>query len=351
MALKVIIMAGGRGERFWPRSRKNFPKQFSKILSGQTMLEETVARFDEIVPRESIYISSGESYRELLTKLFPDWNEEQFILEPAGRDTAACIGLCTAKMETNNEDVLLFVPADHYIGDQKQFAREIKKAYEIINGKEGLLLLGVTPNHPSMNYGYIEIGKEIGNGAHKVVSFQEKPDHETAKSYITSGKYCWNTGMFMFGCKFMLKAFALYAPRHLNKIKEYMHEINTHAEKAKEIFSTIEKISFDYAVVEKIREVSCLKISFPWDDVGSWNALPRVLETDGSDNLFKGRVYAFDCKNTTCMNASNLPIVINSVHDLNIIQEKDLLYITSKQDESKIKKIIKDLTKNHSDLL
>ena len=350
MALKIMVMAGGHGERFWPQSRKNKPKQFAKILSTQSMLEDTVDRFSKAWGKEAIYISSTESYRDFLRRLYPDWNDRQFILEPMGRDTAACIGLCALSTDAGDDDVFFFVPADHFIGDPALFLEEVKRGYELIKNRQGLLLLGVLPTRPATDYGYIELGQEEERDFFKVASFKEKPNSKRAEEYLRSGRFLWNAGMFMFRKDFIVGAFEAFAPQHKAKIETYLKHKNTDKHLAAEGFGQIEKISFDFALVEKIQRIYCLKTSFPWDDVGSWNALPRVLDPD-RENLIRGDCHVYNCQSVTSINRGTIPLIASGLKNINIVLEKDVIYITSKREATGIKSILKDLSSKKPDLL
>lgn len=343
-------MAGGRGERFWPKSRKNLPKQFSKIISNRTMIEETYERFKDYLAPEDIYINSGEIYRDLIKKVLPEVKDENLILEPIGRDTAACIALSAMEISADENDILFFVPADHYIGNIKEYQNDIEKVKKYLEHNDGMILFGIKPTEPSENYGYIQVaGKE---NLSCVVSFKEKPDRDTAKAYLESGDFYWNSGMFFFKKKFIINAFKQHSPEHFNKVSEYLKKKDIDKKKSDALFATIKKISFDFAVVEKISEIHCQIASFAWDDVGSWNSLSRINRVDASNNLIRGDVEVFNTNDTTCINdKSDLLFVLNGINHLHIIRDNEVIYICDKKKENDVKGILKQIAKKRSSIL
>lgn len=350
-SLKVIVMAGGKGERFWPRSRRARPKQFAKIVSSETMVGETLARFDGFVPRENLFISTGAVYEPLVRECLPDFPAKNILIEPMGRDTAAAVCLSALASGASDEDILFFIPADHFIGDVKAYRENILTACEVLKREKAMVLLGIPPDSPSENYGYIQTnpGKD---GIFSVAGFREKPDRKTAETYLASGNYFWNAGMFFFTGRMIKDLFRDLAPDHLKKIEEYLRLVKTDKKKAEEIFASIEKISFDYAIVEKTKNLFCVKASFPWDDVGSWNAVARLKDNDAAGNVFSGSVASHGTQNVTVYaDRKDLTFVLNGVENLNIIADGNVVYITHKDKENDIKILLKNLEKEKPELL
>ncbi len=343
-------MAGGQGKRFWPKSKKNIPKQFSSIISSSPMIKETYNRFKGYFPEENIYISSGEMYKDLIKETLPNVKESNLILEPMARDTAACIALVSMSMEASDDDILFFVPADHYIGDLQKYRRDIERVGKYLSENEGMVLFGIKPTEVSENYGYIEVGKDSEFKA--VLSFREKPTREKAEIYLKAGNFYWNSGMFFFKKKFIIQAFKQHAPQHFEKVSEYLKFYCTDKQKAKNIFEQIEKISFDFAVVEKLANIHCFEGKFGWDDVGSWNALSRINPLDKKQNLIRGDVEIFNTKKTTCINdEKGLSFVLNGVEDLHIIRDGQVVYICDRTKENDIKGILQKLADKRKELL
>lgn len=339
-----MIMAGGRGERFWPRSTAKKPKQFAPIISEKSMLEETVARFENVTDKKNVYVSTGENYSALVQSLLGLSDEESLVLEPMGRDTAAAIALCAYAVEAAEDDVLFLVPADHYIDKLENYQNDVRQGAALALEQESMVLIGIPPTEASTAYGYIELSAKEG-AYYQVKQFKEKPDSARAEQYLKSGQYFWNSGMFFFPLKTIRKMFEEYAPDIAASVKKYLQlKASGEKEKADKLFSEIRKISFDYAVVEKAEKVLCIPSSFVWDDVGSWNALARVRGSDEEGNCLDQNVRAYGVKNTTCVkNANECKVVLNGVEDLNIVLEGDTLYICKKDSEGAIKEILKDL--------
>ena len=347
-------MAGGKGERFWPKSRINNPKQFAQIISGKSMIEETVERFvnHDIADKKDIYISSGRQYKKRIMELFPNFPESNLILEPIGRDTAPCI--CLAVNQFKDDEQLLFVPADHFIDKTEEYVKNIKTLQEELNKKDGLMLMGIPPTEPSTAYGYIEMiaEAELKTEIRKVKAFKEKPKLNTAKHYLKTGHYLWNSGMFIFRSGFMKQAFRQHAPKLQKQITNYLRQDFYDEAGAKKVFSQIEKISFDYAIVEKLNMVYVLPAAYSWDDVGAWSSVARINGKDQNGNCLSGRSRVWDSKEVMVKNENDKQIVVlNGVSNLEIIVEKDVIYITKKEREAKIKNILKELGENNPEIL
>ena len=352
MKTKLIVMAGGRGERFWPKSRAARPKQFASITSDLTMTEETVARFRDRINLEDIYISSGERYRSSLGEILPEVLEENYILEPMGKDTAACICLASLSVRADPDDVLFFVPADHHISDRETFCQNLENALGFFSSHDGLLLFGIKPTHPSESYGYLEVEPFEGSFL-QVRSFREKPDEATARSYLIDNRYLWNSGMFFFRKPFILETFRKLAPDHYEKVLRYLEEKDRDRKKAMETFASIDAISFDYAIAEKLRgKTFCATAGFDWNDVGSWSALPKTMAATSEGNLIRGDVFVSDCSNVVCLNDTRgKTLVLSGLRDTHVIHDGEVLYITSRSSENDIKKILKRIEKSRPELL
>lgn len=354
MNLKVIVMAGGRGTRFWPQSTVANPKQFSEIISDKPMLKDTIDRLGSIVSKDHIYISTGSVYKDAALKA-SGLEEKSLILEPSGRDTAAAICLSVLLSGDDPDDVLCFLPADHYIGRLEDYRRDLKQAASYAADHRAIVLLGITPGSPSPNYGYLETQPSAETSYKNfkdVVSFKEKPDVQTAGEYLKKGGYYWNSGMFLFTRDRILKEFKKNAPEVYDKTMTYVEYKDRDYSSAAEIFSQIPKISFDYAIMEKTSHVKCLPASFEWDDVGSWNALERIGETDRYGNYKRGSVHLYNCGNVTAVSDDDRRhIVLSGVENINVIVHKDVVYICEKSKESDIKVILKDMEATNPYLL
>ena len=306
-----------------------------------------------ILQIKKIYILVvGGSIKKKIMELFPDFSKSNLILEPIARDTAPCI--CLAVNQFKEDDQLLFVPADHFIKKTEEYIKNIKTLQEELSKKDALMLMGVYPTEPSTAYGYIETIAEVGRKTtiKKVKAFKEKPDLKTAKHYIQTGNYLWNSGMFIFRAGFMKRVFQQHAPKLQKQVTDYLQQDFENDINAKEVFSQIEKISFDYAIVEKLDTVYVLPATYIWDDVGTWSALSRIYGTDQNGNCLNGHNLVWDSKEVMIKNESSKQIIVlNGVSNLEIIVEEDVIYITKKEKEANIKNILKELLKNNSEFL
>lgn len=344
-------MAGGRGERFWPRSRRDKPKQFARILSGDTMLTETVKRFDGVVPVSDVFVSIGASQKKVALESAPMLGEKNLILEPMGRDTAAAIGLATLAAPVGDDDVLYFTPADQFIGDLKAFHADIQRAADLVVKEQAMCILGIKPTHPATGYGYVKVNLADGKQG-KVDSFKEKPDAATAAQYIQEGGYFWNAGMFLFTRRILRDLLSRHAPEHLAKLDAYLAKVKTDAKAADEIFASIPRISFDYAVAEKAEKILCVAAAFPWDDVGSWSAVGRLKTPDAAGNVVEGNVLSQGCEKVIALNPrKDITLVVNHAKNITVVIEDGVVYVTDNQEEGRIKELLKSFEGPRPDLL
>ena len=349
--IKIIIMAGGNGERLWPKSRKSLPKQFSNIISNKSMLLETFERLLPIVKKDNIFISLKKEHLTLAKKILPDLEDNQFILEPYPKDTACAILFAALNINgrnKNSNDIYFFLPADHYIQDIEKYKNDVYQACKIAKEQATMTLIAIKPHYPATDFGYMEIEKT--SNLLKIVSFKEKPNEKIALEYLQQGNYFWNAGMFALPHKILIKFYEKYAQNHFKLLNNYFQYLKENdLEKAMENYHQIEKISFDYAIVEKVDSLYAIKASFTWDDVGSWSALKRIRKVDEQLNVVKNKenAYLYNCKNVICENNNkNTKIIINSLRDVTIVCEGEFIYLSSQKEEGNIKKILKELSES-----
>lgn len=317
----AVIMAGGSGERFWPRSRRTFPKQFLPIISRRSMLEETLDRLKGLIPEGNIYIVINKKQKHLSK------GYKNIIVESVSRNTAPCIALSVNIIqEKDPKAVMVVLPADHYIKDISKFKYTIKRAAEIASSEDVLVTLGIKPSSPHTGYGYIKKGEKLGKGLYKVSKFTEKPDLKTAKGYIASGGYFWNSGMFVWRVSTILEEIDKYLPN---------------------IRSSKENISIDYGVMEKTKKAVVLDAGFNWDDVGSWASLDKHIKKDKDRNIFQGDVVCKDVSNSTIITDSALVAGIG-VSDLIIVATKDAVLVCPKDRAEEVKDIVGILKKGNN---
>ncbi len=345
MKITAVIMAGGRGERFWPKSRNSCPKQFLSLTKdGETMIQKTVRRLSPIVEAEDIFVVTNSAYISLVREQLPDIPEENILAEPCARNTAPCIAFASAVISKKYGDaVMLVLPSDHLISYEKIYISTLRKAIGVAEEGRNLVTIGITPTYPETGYGYICFGEEAGN-AFAVERFVEKPDLATAKSYLASGNYLWNSGMFVW------KASSIMAD-----LREFMPDIWEGAQRIGESFGTdsFEKVlneefsafrseSIDFGIMEKADSIFTIPGSFGWDDVGSWLAIERINQTDDMKNFFDGDVVAVDSKRTTVCGGKRLIAAIGT-RDIIIVDTDDVLLVCSKNNTQDVKKAIAKL--------
>lgn len=339
--LTALIMAGGRGTRFWPASTEEKPKQFLSLTCENTMIQETVRRLLSLIPIERIFICTGAKYKNLCIEQLPELPEKNIIVEPTGRNTAPCILLSTLYIDQifpgSN---IIVLPSDAMVANEPEQLKVFEDADSFINGKEGIITIGITPNRPETGYGYIHFTNESFNsGSHEikvVESFKEKPNEETAKEYLADGHYLWNAGMFMFNAEFMKSQYELYANETFNTLTSlpaidaanYMEELETK-------YVTCESISVDFAIMEKTDKLYVVPADFGWDDVGSWMALGRYLNQDEKGNVTKGEVKVENSNNNTVFTTTK-PVVLLDADDLFVIETEERIVVGKKNSLSKV---------------
>ncbi len=344
MKRTVLIMAGGKGERFWPRSRVSMPKQFLSLTGdGRTMIQLTVERILPLVEMEDIYIATNEAYRELVRQQLPKVPEHNILCEPAGRNTAPCIGLAAVHMAARNEDaVMIVLPSDHLVKDNDAFLETFKEACEIAEHENSLVTVGITPNYPETGYGYIKYNRDKKfKSGYEVERFVEKPELEKAKAYLAEGSYLWNSGMFVWKVSTILKCFREFMPSTCEGLIKIKAAIGTKQEDEvlKREFLQLESQSVDYGIMEKAGNIYILPGNFGWDDVGSWLAVGRIRENDGDGNVIQGNVVAVGTKNCVIEGAQKL-IAAVGLEDIIIVDTKDATLIAAKESAGEIKQVL-----------
>lgn len=349
----AIIMAGGVGARFWPYGTNKLPKQFLPVTnSADTMLQLTVKRIKELIPLERIFISTNSQYISEVKKQVPKIPSENIIGEPVGRNTAPCIGLASIMLRQFDEKAKMFVtPADHLIEDLDEFHRVINAGLEFVEKRDAIVTLGIVPTHPETGYGYIQfiedavftIGEDEKNNVSifKVKTFAEKPNYESAKVFLESGDFLWNSGMFLFRSDVILGEMQKSLPdlyHALGKIEKSIHT-NKFQATLDQVFAEIKGISIDYGVMEKSKKVYVIKANFKWSDLGSWDEVFRIKTKDKNNNVLIGDSYSKDSKNNLVMSPKGF-IGLIGVEDMIIINTKEGLLICRKERSQEVKEIV-----------
>lgn len=354
MKITALIMAGGKGERFWPRSRVNLPKQFLSLTDdGKTMIQLTVERISPIVDLEDVYIATNKAYRELVKEQLPGLPEENILCEPIGRNTAPCIGLGAVHVASKYEDaVMIVLPSDHLIKSNEIFIETFKEACEVAIKGDNLVTVGITPNYPETGYGYIKYDASNKDGsAYGVDKFVEKPDLETAKTYLADGSYLWNSGMFTWKVSTILECFKKYMPSTYDGLMKIKSAIKTaDEEKVLEAeFPNLESQSVDYGIMEKAENIYILPGSFGWDDVGSWLAVGRIKKTDDNNNVVNGNVVTVNTSDCVIEGSDKL-IATVGLRDMVVVDTEDAILISTKENAGEIKQVLAKLRESGKNL-
>ncbi|MDE5885818.1 MAG: NTP transferase domain-containing protein [Oscillospiraceae bacterium] len=362
MKITAVIMAGGKGERFWPKSRVNCPKQFLSLTAdGETMIQKTVRRLSDFIAPEDVYILTSQNYLELVQEQLPNLPEENLLAEPCPRNTAPCIGLAAGIITKKYQDaVMIVLPSDHLIHAEEIYLNTLRKAVRFAEKGENLLTLGITPTYPETGYGYIKYRRGSSeNGIYSVDCFVEKPDLPTAKNYLRSREYLWNSGMFIWKASSILKKIEKHMPDLFAGLEKIMTAYQPEnpgnqahfLEVLNQEFPKLPSESVDFGILEKADDIYTIPGSFGWDDVGSWLALERINPTDSEGNFFEGDIMGIQTKNCTVCGDKKM-ISLLGVHDLVIVDTPDAMLICDKKHTQDIKKILEQIrTQGKEDLL
>lgn len=355
--LTAIIMAGGSGERFWPLSTPEKPKQLLNIFSDKTMIRETVDRILPIIPKENIFIATNELQAAAVKEELKDIPEENIIIEPAFKDTAAAIGYSALVIENKFKDKLakgekievVVLASDHLIKKESEFREIVKLGAKEATNNGVIVTLGIKPNKPETGYGYIEVKEEnqlILNEIYKVRRFREKPNLETAESYVASGKYLWNSGMFIFTTETIFKNFDVLMEEHTEVFQSIRKKINNNifglelTNLVRDDFENFEKISIDFGIMEYSKNIRVIPVDIEWNDIGSFNALEEVFQKNDAGNIVRYcDIKELDSSDNIVI-GEGVTISLLGVKDLVIVKNGDNILIANKNRTQDIKKII-----------
>ena len=351
----VVIMAGGIGSRFWPLSRVNLPKQFLDILgTGKTLIQHTFERFEKLVPTENIYVVTANEYLGVTREQLPQLPKGNILGEPFRKNTAPCIAYISFKLqELNSEASLIVAPADHLILNEQRFSEVCKDALDFVNHFNALVTIGITPTYPNTGYGYIQHESiEAVPSVYKVKTFTEKPNKELAKTFLSSGDFLWNSGIFIWKIKNGVDAFH----KHLPEVYEVFHsekeKLNTEEEKRvlESIYPQCPNISIDFGVMEKADNVYVIPASFGWSDLGTWNSAWENMEKDYFENAVAGQnVIVFDTNKCVVHVPDEKLVVLQGLDDYIVVDSKDVLLICHKEKEQDIKEYVAEVKRNKGD--
>ena len=341
-----VIMAGGIGSRFWPFSREEKPKQFLDFFgTGRSLLQMTVDRFRPIVPIENMIVVTNVAYKNLILEQIPDMHESQILCEPARRNTAPCIAYAVAWIKARTSQANIVVAAsDHLILEEEKFRNVILKAFAFTGQHDAICTLGMQPTRPETGYGYIQF--ERTGDICPVKQFKEKPDVETAKKYLASGDYLWNSGIFVWSLETISKAIEAYLPEVADIFAKGEGLIGTDKEAAfiEEYFPQCPNISVDYGIMEKSDNVFVLPSSFGWSDLGTWGSLYELSEKDEHGNVsLHSETHYYDAKGNIVVLEPGKVAIVQGVNDMIIVEEKGALLVCKKAEEQRIKEFTNKL--------
>lgn len=345
----AVIMAGGVGSRFWPKSRERSPKQFLEIVGSGSMIQNTLARIQALVPAANTFVVTNRMQEELTYKQLPKLPKENILIEPVGRNTAPCIGLAATLVHTlDPKGIMIVLPADHVIRNVDEFLRVLGEAVKVADESDSLITIGIKPSRPETGYGYIQFDEELqtGNpykdrGILRVKTFAEKPNLETAERFLQSGDFLWNSGMFVWKAQSILKEIEVHLPDLHLQLKTLTQKPGTQEFRnaLEQAYGLIRSISIDYGVMEKAGNVFVAKGDFGWSDVGSWDEVVRLATADNDQNCIRGVVIARNSKNNY-IDAGEKTVAVVGVEDLIVVTTEDAVLVCKKGQSQDVKEIV-----------
>lgn len=351
----VAIMAGGIGSRFWPKSRTSYPKQFLDILhTGRTLIQSTYDRYRQFIPAENIFIVTSVEYTDIVKQQLPELNAENILSEPSRKNTAPCIAYIAYKLQQINEKGLLIcAPADHLILDAPAFTKVCLDAFQFVDNINSLVTLGIKPTYANTGYGYIQHeALPVADNVYKVKTFTEKPNHELAKTFLASGDFLWNAGIFMWKIKNIVTAFEKFLPEmcELFVAEKELFNTNQEQEAVERIYPQCTNISIDYGIMEKADNVYVIPSSFGWSDLGTWTSAYENMEKDYFGNAVAGKnVLIIDATKNVVHADDKKLVLLQGLDDFIVVDTKDVLLICKKEKEQEIKDYVAEVKRNIGD--
>lgn len=347
MERTILIMAGGQGERFWPYSRRKYPKQFLRLTDEKkTMIQLTMERACRFTDIQHIFVATNRNYYSIVREQIPDLPEENMICEPVGKNTAPCVALGAAHIARRYGDALMTVlPSDHLVKIPPLFIDTLREACDFAEQGPRLVTIGITPSGPETGYGYIRfLSERVQGGVYRVNGFVEKPSLDKAKEYAASGEYLWNSGMFIWKASTILESLNRYMPEVSAGLQKIRQSIGTpdYDQVLEEVFAAFPSVSIDYGILEKADNLYTIAGNFGWDDVGSWLAVSRIHLKDDHKNSIQGNVIAIDSEDVTILGGSKL-ITAVGLHDLIVVDTEDAILICDKGRTGDIRTVLRVL--------
>lgn len=341
-----VIMAGGIGSRFWPMSRRSYPKQFLDILgTGRSFIRHTYDRFANIVPKENFIVVTNRRYRELVMEHIPELRPEQILCEPIGRNTAPCIAYAAYVLRCVNPDAEMIVtPSDHLILNELEFKNVVEEALKFVRDRGVLMTIGINPTRPETGYGYIQ--RSSSEAVCRVKCFTEKPNREMAEAFLECGEFLWNSGIFIWQVSDIIAAFERYLPEHAALFAQAEPLLGTDGEAAaiERVFSECKPISVDYGIMERADNVYVHTGDFGWSDVGTWGSVYSYLRKDRYANALSGdSIHVYDTRNSLIAMPKGKVAAISGLKDFIVVDTDDVLMICPRSEEQSIKSFIEDV--------
>jgi mannose-1-phosphate guanylyltransferase len=348
----VAVMAGGIGSRFWPMSRSSYPKQFLDVLGlGRTLIQQTIDRYKRLVPAENIFIVTSADYVSLVKQQLPEIKDEQILAEPYRKNTAACIAYIAYKLKAIDPKAsMIAAPADHLVMEPEAFVQVVNQAFDFVESKDALVTIGIKPNHPNTGYGYIQFDPDVKIGeVYDVKTFTEKPNLEMAQTFLASGDFLWNAGIFTWTVDSILTALEKHVPE-INELfvaERTAFNTSAEAEAVERIYTQCVNTSIDIAVMEKAENVFVIPADFGWTDLGTWNSAWDNMEKDYFGNAVVGKqVMVVDANNCMVHAGANKLMVLQGLKDYIIVDTPDVLLICKRDQEQAIKEYVAEVKRN-----
>ena len=345
--LHAVIMAGGSGTRFWPASRQARPKQLLAMVSNRTMLQSTFDRLSGLISSEHVLVLTNHQLVDEIRVQLPDIPAEHIVGEPCKRDTAPCIALAASLVtQADPEGIMVVMPSDHVIETKGDFQKALQRAAKLIEQKPSrIITFGIRPSYPAESFGYIQRGSELSEGVYDVTCFREKPNLQTAQQYVSSGEFYWNSGIFVWKAQTILDALKEFEPEMFAHIEKIAGSIGTSQFPAvfAEEFQKIKGKSIDYAVMERYSDVLVMQAPFAWDDVGSWQSLARLGQSDSDGNTSQGKYLNIDSKDMIIRSEGDHLIVTIGMSETIVVHTPDATLVAPKTQEERVREVVKRL--------
>ncbi|RAP31713.1 mannose-1-phosphate guanylyltransferase [Candidatus Marinamargulisbacteria bacterium SCGC AG-343-D04] len=338
--LHIMIMAGGKGSRFWPKSRKSSPKQFLSIINNQALMDDTLDRIESLTLPQHRWILGNNEHAKQLIPYENRVPKENILKEPFGKNTAACIGWAAFEALKKDPDAIcVILPADAWIHPTDLFQETLKKAVKEVEENNSVVTIGIPPTSPHTGYGYIEAKNSSPGIVTPIQRFVEKPNFNTAKAYVESGHYFWNAGIFVWKASKIVECLKEYLPNHFNIIESFTQKNIIQPDDIAPYYEKLENISIDYAIMEKISDdIKLIPANFNWSDIGNWSALEQFLPKDTHNNAVKGQLIASNSSNNIVFSEKR-SVALCNINDLIIVDSEDALLILPKESDQDIKKL------------